>query len=41
MLPTDEVLDKVRAISSRQWAAEHLQQDVVYADNFALPAQSA
>ena len=36
MLPTDEVLDKVRAISSRQWAAEHLQQDVVYADNFAL-----
>ena len=28
MLPTDEVLDKVRAISSRQWAAEHLQQDV-------------
>lgn len=36
MLPTDEVLDKIRAISSRQWAAEHLQQDVVYADNFAL-----
>lgn len=36
MLPTDEVLDKVRAISSRQWAAEHLQQDVVLADNFAL-----
>lgn len=36
MLPTDEVLDKVRAISSRQWAAEHLQQNVVYADNFAL-----
>lgn len=36
MLPTDVVLDKVRAISSRQWAAEHLQQNVVYADNFAL-----
>lgn len=29
-LPTDDVLDKVRAISSRQWAAEHLQQGVEY-----------
>lgn len=29
-MPTDDVLNKVRAISSRQWAAEHLQQDVKY-----------
>lgn len=30
MLPTDEGLDKLRSISSRQWAACHLQKDVVY-----------
>ena len=34
MLPTDDILNKVRAISSRQWAAEHLQQGVVYADSY-------
>jgi len=36
MLPTDGVLNNVRAISSRKWAAEHLQQGVVYAESFAL-----
>ena len=34
MLPTDDILNKVRAISSRQWAAGHLQQGVVYADSY-------
>ena len=29
-LPTDDILNKVRAISSRQWAAEHLQEQVSY-----------
>ena len=29
-MPTDDVLNKVRAISSRQWAAEHLQEGVRY-----------
>lgn len=31
MLPTDEVLAQVRNISSREWAAIHLQKGVVYA----------
>ncbi len=35
MLPTDDTLNKVRTISSRQWAAQHLQQGVVYADSCA------
>ena len=30
-LPTDDILYKVRAISSREWTAKHLQQDVEYA----------
>lgn len=34
MLPTDDTLNKVRAISSRQWAAQHLQQGVVYAESY-------
>ena len=34
MLPTDDTLNKVRMISSRQWAAQHLQQGVVYADSY-------
>ena len=29
-MPTDDILNKVRTISSRQWAAEHLQQNVKY-----------
>ena len=35
MLPTDDILNKVRAISSRQWAAEHLQKDVQYVTSIA------
>lgn len=35
MLPTDDVLARVRELSSRQWAAEHLQQGVEYVDNYA------
>ena len=35
MLPTDDILNKVRAISSRQWAAEHLQEGVEYAQDAA------
>ncbi len=34
MLPTDELLNKVRALSSRQWAAEHLQKGVTYATDY-------
>ena len=30
MLPTDKALDEIRTLSSREWAARHLQQDVVY-----------
>lgn len=30
MLPTDETLQNMRSISSRRWAAEHLQQGVKY-----------
>ena len=30
-LPTDDILYKVRAISSREWTAKHLQQGVEYA----------
>ena len=30
MLPTDAVLNKVREVSSRQWAALHLQRGVEY-----------
>ena len=35
MLPTDYILNKVREISSRQWAAEHLQSGVEYAQDVA------
>ena len=34
MCPTDSTINKVREISSRQWAAEHLQQGVVYAKSY-------
>lgn len=30
MLPTDETIEKIRTLSSRQWAARHLQRDVKY-----------
>lgn len=30
MLPTDAILNKVREVSSRQWAALHLQRGVEY-----------
>ncbi len=30
MLPTDECLDRMRTLSSRQWAATHLQKDVTF-----------
>lgn len=33
MMPTDEALAKIRAISSREWAANHLQDDVAYVTN--------
>ena len=36
MCPTDATINKVRAISSRQWTAEHLQQGVVYASSYDL-----
>ena len=35
MLPTTSVLQRLRQISSRQWAASHLQQDVKFVDNVA------
>ncbi len=35
MLLTDESLDKVRELSSRRWAAEHLQQGVRYVSSAA------
>ena len=33
MLPTQDTLDKLRILSSRQWAAEHLQEGVTYASS--------
>ena len=33
MLPTPENLELIRTLSGRRWAAEHLQQDVLYVDN--------
>ena len=33
MLPTDETLQNMRLLSSRQWAAEYLQQGVEYVTN--------
>lgn len=33
MLPTEEALAKIRRISSRQWAASHLQKNVTYVEN--------
>lgn len=35
MLPTDDILNKVRALSSRRWAAENLQTGVAYAQEVA------
>ncbi len=35
MLPTDDILNKVRAISSREWAAKHLQRGVEYVSEVA------
>lgn len=36
MLPTHDSLEKVRNVSGRQWAAKHLQQDVLVVDNVNL-----
>lgn len=33
MLPTDEALERIREISGRRWAAEHLQQQVKFIDD--------
>ncbi len=35
MLPDDDNLQCIRKLSSRQWAASHLQQDVVYVETVA------
>ncbi len=32
MLPTDDCLQRIRELSSRQWAASHLQQEVEYVE---------
>lgn len=33
MLPTDETMQKIRELSSRQWASAHLQSDVKFVSN--------
>ena len=33
MLPTPSTLDAIRQLSSRRWAAEHVQRDVVYVEH--------
>lgn len=33
MLPTNDNLDKIRTLSSRQWAATHLQENVAFVSN--------
>ena len=33
MLPTDETMQKIRELSSRQWASTHLQSDVKFVSN--------
>ena len=35
MLPSDDNLQRVRELSSRQWAASHLQKEVAYVENVA------